>query len=112
MSTFARIVNGVALDVAVTPPTLASRFHPDWLAANPFTAVPDNDTNGHPLQSGAVTLDGGVSFTNPAVPALPVGVNTAFGSAEYKAAITRQAIALAKKGSPDKALLLLKQKGF
>ncbi len=41
MTTYARIVNGRTADIVVTPPSLESRYHPDWLARNTFIVVPD-----------------------------------------------------------------------
>lgn len=59
MSTFARVVDGFALDIqiAATVTELASRFHPNWLAANPFIVVPDGTLHG-------ATDNGDGTFTN------------------------------------------------
>ncbi len=65
MSTFARIVDGVALDcqVADDASELAARFHPEWLARNPFTQVPDGTAHG-------AVSDGHGGWINP--PPAPV----------------------------------------
>lgn len=67
MTTFVRLLDSTAVDIqiAATATELATRFHPEWLAKNIFVVVPDNDISGKPLRHGAVTGDGGVSFTNP-----------------------------------------------
>lgn len=60
MKTFARVVDGVALDcqVAADSAELATRFHPEWLAKNPFTLVPDWTLHG-------ATSDGHGGWINP-----------------------------------------------
>lgn len=60
MTTFARIVNGFAVDcqVASSALVLAERFHPNWLAANPFVVVPDGTIHG-------AKDNGNGTFTNP-----------------------------------------------
>ena len=65
MTTYARLVNGFALDcqVAASAAELAARFHPAWLAANPFTVVPDGTIHG-------ARDNGNGTFTNP--PPTPV----------------------------------------
>lgn len=72
MTTFARIVGGFALDcqIAATATELAARFHPEWLAKNPFIVVPDGTLHG--------ALDNGNgTFSNPLppVPVVPQPVN-------------------------------------
>ena len=65
MTTFARIVNGVALDVHVcdTLNDLIKRFHPQWFANHgPFSIVPDGTLHG-------AKDNGDGTFTNIAVPA-------------------------------------------
>ena len=64
MTTYARLVNGHALDcqTAASATELAARFHPSWLAANPFTVVPDGTVHG-------ARDNGNGTFTNPAPPA-------------------------------------------
>lgn len=66
MTTFARLVGGYALDcqIVATAAELAARFHPDWLAANPFAVVPDGTVHG-------ATENGDGTFTNPAPPSEP-----------------------------------------
>lgn len=60
MTTYARLVGGVALDCQVAGSTteLAARFHPAWLADNSFTVVPDGTTHG-------AKDNGNGTFTNP-----------------------------------------------
>lgn len=60
MSTFARIVNGCAVDcrVQASAADLAACFHPDWLAKNPFVIVPDGTLHG-------AIDNGNGTFTNP-----------------------------------------------
>ncbi len=67
MTTFARLVNGYALDcqVAATATDLATRFNADWLARNPFSVVPDGTLHG-----AVINADG--TFGNPIPPAPPV----------------------------------------
>jgi len=63
MTTFARIVGGYAVDcqTASSIEVLATRFHPEWLAKNPFVIVPDGTLHG--------ALDNGNgTFTNPSPP--------------------------------------------
>lgn len=60
MTTYARIVNGIVLDVVITPPALAERFAPDWLAAQTFVVVPDG------TEHGAIS-NGDGTYTNPPV---------------------------------------------
>ena len=63
MTTFARVVDGIALDcqTAATATDIASRFHPAWLATHPFIVVPDGTRHGA-MDNG----DG--TFTNPPAP--------------------------------------------
>ena len=67
MTTFARLVNGFALDCRVhaTATELAACFHPEWLAANPFVVVPDGTIHG-------AKDNGNGTFTNPPPPPVPV----------------------------------------
>ena len=67
MTTFARLVRGIALDcrVQASATELAACFHPDWLAANPFTVVPDGTLHG-------AKDNGNGTFTNPVPPPVPV----------------------------------------
>jgi len=58
MITYARIVDGYAVDVTITPPELNEQFNPDWLKNHPFIQVP----NG--TQHGAVD-NGDGTYTNP-----------------------------------------------
>lgn len=60
MTTFARLVNGSALDcrVQASAAELAACFHPAWLAANPFSVVPDGTVHG-------AKDNGDGTFTNP-----------------------------------------------
>lgn len=60
MKTFARLIDGRALDCqpAANDADLSARFHPDWLARNPFVVVPDGTI------SNAVD-NGNGTFTNP-----------------------------------------------
>lgn len=62
MTTFARVIDGSTVDcqVAANQAELAKRFHPDWLARNPFIQVPDGTQ-----ASAKDNLDG--TFTNPPV---------------------------------------------
>lgn len=48
MTTFARSVGGFAVDIqiAASATELQGRFHPDWLAKNPFIVVPDGTLHG------------------------------------------------------------------
>lgn len=64
MTTFARIVGGVAIDCRVhaTATELAACFHAEWLAANPFIVVPDGTVHG-------ARDNGNGTFSNPAIPA-------------------------------------------
>lgn len=64
MTTYARIVEGRAVDVVVTPPLLEERFHPDWLAQQSFIVVPDGTENG-------AKDNGDGTFTNPPPPPPP-----------------------------------------
>lgn len=66
MSTYGRLVGGYALDcqVASSLAELAERFHPDWLARNPFSQVPDGTLHG-------ATDNGDGTFTNPPVAVVP-----------------------------------------
>lgn len=61
MTTYARIVDGRAQDVVVTPPALSERFHPEWLAKQNFVVIPDGAV------SGAID-NGNGTFTNPPPP--------------------------------------------
>lgn len=63
MTTFARIVDGYALDchVAASAAELAARFHPEWLARNPFIVVPDGTLHG-------AKDNGNGTFSNPPAP--------------------------------------------
>lgn len=78
MSTFARLVGGSALDcqVAATVAELAARFHPDWLARNPFTQVPEGTLHG-------ARDNGDGTFTNPVVP-LPVLTPASISASEFQ----------------------------
>lgn len=62
MTTFARIVNGFAIDCRVhaSATELAACFHPVWLAQNPFVVVPDGTVHG-------ARDNGNGTFTNPIV---------------------------------------------
>lgn len=74
MTTYAHIIDGFAVDVVVTPPELKDRYHPDWLARNPFNVVPDTDIHGELLRSGAI-YNGDGTFINPVpVAVIPVAV--------------------------------------
>ena len=66
MSTYARIVDGFAVDIVVEPPLLAERFNPDWMAAQTFIVVPDGTIHG-------ASDNGDGTFTNPP-PATPPDV--------------------------------------
>ncbi len=63
MTTFARLVDGVALDcqILATATELAARFHPEWLAKHPFVVVPDGTIHG-------AVDNGNGTFTNPVLP--------------------------------------------
>lgn len=78
MTTYARLVNGHALDcqVAASVADLAERFHPAWLAANPFSIVPDGTLHG-------AKDNGNGTFTNPPVPP-PVVVDRVFNRQELR----------------------------
>lgn len=67
MTTFARLVNGYALDCRVhaSATEMTACFHPDWLAANPFTVVPDGTIHG-------AKDNGNGTFTNPPAPPIDV----------------------------------------
>ena len=67
MTTFARLVNGFALDCRVhaSATEMAACFHPDWLAANPFVVVPDGTMHG-------AKDNGNGTFSNPIVAPPPV----------------------------------------
>lgn len=60
MTTFARIVDGIALDCqhADSEIQLSARFHPEWLATHPFIIVPDGTCHG-------ARANGDGSYTNP-----------------------------------------------
>lgn len=60
MSTFARLVDGFALDCqeASSMQELSTRFHPDWFVKNPFISVPDGTRHG-------ARDNGNGTFTNP-----------------------------------------------
>lgn len=61
MTTFARLINGVALDCQIgTVSDLATRFHPVWLSKNPFTEVPDGTLHG-------AKDNGDGTFSNPVI---------------------------------------------
>ena len=62
MTTYARIVSGYALDCqsAASATQLVARYHPVWLAANPFTVVPDGTLHG-------AKDNGNGTFTNPPI---------------------------------------------
>lgn len=66
MTTYARIVAGFALDcqTAASVAELAARFHPEWLANNPFSVVPDGTIHG-------AKDNGNGTFTNPPLPQPP-----------------------------------------
>lgn len=66
MSTYARIVDGFALDcqVASDIAELATRFNPDWLATHTFSMVPDGTVHG-------AYDNGDGTFTNPSAPPDP-----------------------------------------
>ena len=70
MTTYARIVNGVALDcrVQASASELVACFHPDWLTAHPFVVVPDGTLHG-------AKDNGNGTFTNPPPPA-PITVDS------------------------------------
>lgn len=72
MTTFARIVQGFAIDCRVhaTATELAACFHPEWLAAHPFVVVPDGTQHG-------AKDNGNGTFTNilPPQPDPPVPIN-------------------------------------
>lgn len=59
MTTYTRVVDGRAVDVVVTPPELAERFHPDWLARQTFYVAPDDTANG---RYATVNQDGSVAW--------------------------------------------------
>lgn len=111
MTTFAHIETGQALDP-----------WPNGIQADYLARFPGVDKSGwntaqviDGTQQGATVganVGGIYQTTNPPGPTIPPVINTTLGASEYKAAIFRQAAALAKKGQNDKALLLLKQKGF
>lgn len=63
MTTYARLINGYAVDVVTTPPALTERFHPEWLARQNFVVVPDGTKN-----NAADNGDG--TFTNPPPPVI------------------------------------------
>lgn len=64
MSTFARIVDGIAVDVKTTPPSLGEQFNPEWLARQTFIQVPDGTLIG-------AQDNGDGTFTNPVIPPAP-----------------------------------------
>ena len=67
MTTFARLVDGYAVDcrVQASATELAACFHPDWLATHPFVVVPDGTVHG-------AKDNGDGTFTNPPIPPPPV----------------------------------------
>lgn len=67
MTTYARIVDGHAVDIVVTPPELNERFHPEWLARQNFVVVPDGTEHG-------ATDNNDGTFTNPPAPPPPAPV--------------------------------------
>lgn len=106
MTTYAHIVDGYTTDVRIhaSATELAACFHPEWLAKNPFTVVPDGTQHG-------AKDNGDGTFTNPVV-ATPVVIDTSFAAAEFAAAISRKAAALADNGQPDAANYLLRKHGL
>jgi hypothetical protein len=82
MSTYARIKDGFAVDVIVTPPELVDRFHPEWLSRHTFIIVPDGTKHG-------AKDNGNGTFTNTAVPAV-VTVNAVLGADAFIDYMTAQ----------------------
>lgn len=76
MTTFARIVDGYAIDCRVhtSATELAACFHPSWLAVNPFVVVPDGTAHG-------AKDNGDGTFTNPAIQNPPASPATLSASA-------------------------------
>lgn len=99
MTTYAHIVDGHTTNVVVTPPDLSLRFHPDWLAANPFVVVPDGTLHG-------ARDNGDGTFSNPPAPAPPAPPE--LNATEQVNAMTRaRAAELAREGKHAEALYLL-----
>lgn len=82
MTTVARIVDGYAVDVCVTPPALSERFASAWLAQQTFYNAPDGTNNGRP---GTVNPDGSVTWgANPSSPPAPAPVPRVLNGADWK----------------------------
>lgn len=108
MSTFARLVSGAAVDVVVTPPTLAERFNAEWLAQHTFYAAPDGTLPGRPgTLNGGGTVDWGANPTPPPPPG-PTQKEKESAGQESSRGITRaRAAALNKQGKYAEATALL-----
>lgn len=66
MNTFARLVDGLAVDVVTTPPSLEKRFAPEWLAQRTFYDAPADTLPG---RAGVLNQDGSVTWgANPVQP--------------------------------------------
>lgn len=66
MTTYTRIVDGISVDVVVTPPSLDKRFNPEWLARQKFYVAPDGTISGRPA---AIQPDGSIIWgANPQPP--------------------------------------------
>lgn len=84
--TYARVSAGQALDVitgANLTAALSGRFVAGYNPQPYWTQVPDTDTNGAALKSGAHD-NGNGTFTNPAAPA-PVMVDASLSKSAFQA---------------------------
>ncbi len=102
MTTYARIVDGLAIDVVVTPPTLAERFNPEWLAKQTFYIAPDGTLSGRPA---TVNPDDSVTWGANPEPAAPkttpeIPINH---SEQHRALVLGRARELDKKGKYNEA---------
>lgn len=105
MTTYARLVDGFAVDcqVAANTAELSARFHPDWYAAHPFSVVPDGTLHG-------AKDNGNGTFTNPPSPA-PSGPSykdkLSAGESDWKGSSRSAASELIKNGNYSEATALL-----
>lgn len=114
MTTYARLVDGFALDVqsAASANDLAARYHADWLAKNQFSVVPDDTLHGrsYTLSSDQVTIIWG---SNPTVPA-PIQSQedrALIGVSDMQSTIRARAAILVKQGKYAEATVLLQTIG-
>ncbi len=84
MKTFGHLdPNGYAIDVKVRATIDAYRLcFPQVSDQWQILELPDLDTNGDPLESGARSSDGGLNYTNPAKPP-PVQIDVVLVSGEF-----------------------------